>query len=153
MYADVNLLLLVTSDLANQWNDMHRQKLNYGNKSSLEHIPCVSWQHCCCSSSTSMASCRVYKVVQYTNSNFMTRQPLPVLISSTHACARGKAIGLSICRRRQQHENRQISRCRHVSKFVPPPPPLMTMTTDRQTNCFTPFACMQGNDKHSQSEI
>ena len=41
-----------------------------------------------------------------------------ILIITPRACARGKAIGLSVCRHwRRQHENYQISRCRHVSKL------------------------------------
>ena len=41
---------------------------------------------------------------------------LEMIIITPHACARDKAIGLSVCRRhrRCQHENRQISRSRHL---------------------------------------
>ena len=37
------------------------------------------------------------------------------IIFTPHACARGKTIGLYVCRRHHQHENRQISHSRHLS--------------------------------------
>ena len=40
------------------------------------------------------------------------------LLITLRACARGKAISLSVCRYRRRHENRQISRCKHLSKMV-----------------------------------
>ena len=49
-----------------------------------------------------------------------TPKPSSPQVVTPRACARGKAIGLSVCcrrRRRRRHENRQISRCRRLSEM------------------------------------
>ena len=79
-------------------------------------------------------------------------------VITLRACARGKVIGLYVCRCRRQHEYRQISRSRHnesvdiCEKLVSARFELLNMAHKHYKSCIFGSACLWFTD-HTHSAL